>query len=219
MPNNEYMTPEIGNVITMLTQSCNDLTRQDLIRGITAKTQEWVQGDPELADILLENNKTLEACIRYVTEKAAFVIAKNINSMLASDVERLPRTKIQGKDATMAGGAISDEQVYKWAQEYYYDPKAEPKDFKKEAEQKAEAAKRKAEQDKAAAAKKAKADKNGKNKEKNTATKNTAAPKADGDGKETPPASAPTGVSKDIKPIVGGVQTSLFGAEPDAEAA
>ncbi len=106
MPTNEYMTPEIGSVVAMLTQSCNDLTRQDLIRGITAKTQEWVQGDPELADILLENNKTLEGCVRYVTEKAAFVIAKNITAMREADVEKLPRTKIQGKDATMAGGAI-----------------------------------------------------------------------------------------------------------------
>ncbi len=79
MPTNEYMTPEIGSVVAMLTQSCNDLTRQDLIRGITAKTQEWVQGDPELADILLENNKTLEGCVRYVTEKAAFVISPRIS--------------------------------------------------------------------------------------------------------------------------------------------
>ncbi len=219
MPTNEYMTPEIGSVVAMLTQSCNDLTRQDLIRGITAKTQEWVQGDPELADILLENNKTLEGCIRYVTEKAAFVIAKNINAMREVDIEKLPRTKIQGKDATMAGGAVSDEQVYKWAQEYYYDPKAEPRDFVKEAEQKAEAAKRKVEQDKAAAERKAKADKKEKSKAKTGASKNTAAAKTDGDGKETPPATVPTGISKDIKPIVGGAQTSLFGEEPDAEAA
>jgi hypothetical protein len=219
MPNNEYMTPEIGNVISMLNQSCNNLTRQDLIRGITAKTQEWVQGDPELADILGEGSKTLEGCVRYVTEKAAFVIAKNINAMLDADIKKLPRAKIQGKEATMAGGAISDEEVYKWAQEYYYDPKAEPKDFVKEAEQKAEAAKRKAEQDKAAADKKAKADKNGKNKTKNAAAKNTAAPKTDSNSEKNPPDTVPTGISKDVKPIVGGVQTSLFGEAPDAEAA
>ncbi len=223
MPNNEYMTPEIGNVIAMLTQNCNDLTREDLIRGITAKTQEWVQGDPELADILLENNKTLEACVRYVTEKAAFVIAKNINSMLGADIERLPRAKIQGKDATMAGGAISDEQVYKWAQEYYYDPKAEPRDFKREAEEKAEAAKRAAENAKLNAEKQAakKATK-GKGKTK-TATAAQAASTndtdKDGNGEEKPPATVPTGISKDIKPIVGGAQTSLFGDQPEADAA
>jgi hypothetical protein len=211
MPNIEYMTPEIGSVVAMLTQSCNDLTRQDLVRGITAKTQEWVQGDPELADILQEGKKSLEECVRYVTEKAAFVIAKNINSMLGAEVERLPRAKIQGRDATMAGGAIADEQVYKWAQEYYYDPEARPKDFKKEAEQKAEATKRKAEQEKASSTKKAK--KNGK--AQNTATTSETV----GDGGEKQVSSTPTGASKDIKPIVGGVQTSLFGSATDADAA
>jgi len=81
MSTNEFMTPEIGKVIPMLTQSCDDLTRQALIKGLTQKTQEWVEGDPELADILLEGKKTLEECVRYVTEKAACVVAKNINSM------------------------------------------------------------------------------------------------------------------------------------------
>jgi len=59
MPN-EYMTPEIGKVIPMLMQTCDDLTRNALIRGLTQKTQEWVEGDPELADIILEG-KEMEA--------------------------------------------------------------------------------------------------------------------------------------------------------------
>ena len=147
MPN-EYMTPEIGKVIPMLTQTCDDLTRQALVRGLTEKTQEWVEGDPELADVLLSGDKTLENCVRYVTEKAACVISKNINSMLNAELENLPKMKIQGKDAAMAGGAIDAEQVFKWAQEYYYTPDAKPTDFKKEAERKTAAAKAKAEADK-----------------------------------------------------------------------
>jgi len=76
MPTNAYITPEIGKVIPMLSQTCDELTRQALIRGLTEKTKEWTLGDPELADILLEGKKTLEECVRYVTEKAACVIAK-----------------------------------------------------------------------------------------------------------------------------------------------
>ena len=145
-----YMTPEISKVIPMLSQTCDDLTRQALIRGITQKTQEWVEGDPELADILLEGNKTLEECVRYVTEKAACIVAKNINSMLNAELEQLPKMKIQGREATMAGGAIDAEQVFAWAQEYYYTPDVRPTDFKAEAKRKADEAKRKAEAKKSA---------------------------------------------------------------------
>ena len=223
MPTNEYMTPEIGNVIDMLNQSCNDLTRQALIHALTKKTQEWVQGDPELADILVEGKKTLEGCIRYVTEKAATIIAKNVNSMLNAEFEKLPRMKIQDREVTGAGGAIEDEQVYKWAQEYYYDPKAEPRDFKREAEEKAEAAKRAAENAKLNAEKQAaKKTTKGKNKTKTATAAQTASTNdtdKDGNGEEKPPATVPTGISKDIKPIVGGAQTSLFGDQPEADAA
>jgi len=155
MPINEYMTPEIGKVIPLLSQTCDELTRQALIRAITKKTQEWVEGDPELADILLEGTKTLEECVRYVTEKAACVIAKNINATLNAEFSQLPKMTIQGNEATMAGGAVDDEQVYGWAQEYYYDPNAKPTDFKEEAKRKADAAAREAERKKADAAKKA----------------------------------------------------------------
>jgi hypothetical protein len=219
MPTNEYMTPETEQVMAVLTQSCDELTRQALVRGITAKTKEWVQGDPELLDILQEGKKTLEECVRYVTEKAAFVIAKNINAMRAADIEQLPRAKIQGRAATMAGGAIDDEQVYKWAMEYYYDPDAKPRDFIKEAKDKEAAAKRKAEQDKSAAARKATADKKAKDKGKTVAT-SSAAPVAstgtsDGEGEKQ----TPTELPKELGNADSGEQMSMFGSAPDTAAA
>lgn len=220
MPNTtEYMTPEIGSAIAMLTQSSNDMMRQALIRRLTEKTQEWVQGDPELADILLEGNKTLEGCIRYVTEKAACIIQKNVNAMMNAEFEKLPRMKIQDREVTGAGGAIEAEQVYKWAQEYYYNPEAEPRDFKREAEEKAKAAKRAADTAKTNADKQAaKNKKKGKGPASNQSTA-TATTGAGGNGGEKQPDSVPIGASKDIKPIVGGEQTSLFGSAPDKAAA
>jgi len=206
MPTNEYMTPEIGKVIPILTQTCDDLTRQALIKGLTQKTQEWVEGDPELADILLSGDKTLEECVRYVTEKAACVVAKNINSMLGAELEQLPKMKIQGKDATMAGGAIDAEQVYAWAQEYYYDPNAKPTDFKAEAKRKADAAKREAERKKAEADKKTKAGKKG---AKKADVKAESKSDADTDT-ETPASAKDEAVEKNsAEPME---QTSLFGS-------
>jgi hypothetical protein len=216
MPN-EYMTPEIGRVIPMLSQTCNDLTRQALIRGITEKTQEWVEGDPELADILLEGKKTLEECVRYVTEKAACVIAKNVNSMLNAELENLPKMKIQGRDATMAGGAIDAEQVYKWAQEYYYTPDAKPTDFKKEAEQKKENAKREAERKKNEAARKAKADKKGAKKPDVKATTTATDTDAETDDEDDADDEETAGSSQDEAKAKEDIeQFSLFGSEQNA---
>jgi hypothetical protein len=216
MPN-EYMTPEIGQVIPMLMQTCDDLTRNSLIKGLTQKTQEWVEGDPELADILLEGKKTLEECVRYVTEKAACVVSKNINSMLNAELGNMPKMKIQGRDATMAGGAIDAEQVFEWAQEYYYDPKAKATDFKKEAENKAAAAKREAERNKTEAAKKVKdAKKTGANK---TAPKATTTAKAesntdaDADSEQSDDSQDE---SEEIKAEESVEQFSLFGSDAKA---
>ena len=154
MPATEYMTTEISKVIPMLSQSCDELTRHALIRGLTQKTQEWACGDPELADILLDGKKTLEECVRYVTEKAACVVSKNLNAMLNAELSELPKMRIQGREATMAGGAIDAEQVYQWAQEYYYNPDVNPTDFKAEAKRKAGEAKKNAEKKEAGITKK-----------------------------------------------------------------
>ena len=201
MSTNEFMTPEIGKVIPMLTQTCDDLTRQALIKGLTQKTQEWVTGDPELADILLEGKKTLEECVRYVTEKAACVVATNINSMLNAELEQLPKEKIQGRDATMAGGAIDADQVFAWAQEYYYTPDAKPTDFKAEAKRKSDAAKAKQEADKKKAGAKKSAGKKGAAK----ATDKKTEVKAAGQPDSSEEAAEDTGTPDEVE------QTSLFG--------
>jgi len=213
MPTNEYMTTEIEQVIPMLDQTCDDLVKQVLVRSLTQKTKEWVAGDPELADILLEGSKTLEECVRFVTEKAALVISKNINAMKAADVKKLPKVKIQGMDATMAGGAIDDEQVYAWAQEYYYNPDAKPKDFVAEAERKrkADEAKREAERKKADA-----------NNKKKTAGKKGAAKVATSEkaatGSSQSGSSTETDTAKDDAEGFG-EQMSMFEPPPGADAA
>lgn len=208
MPTNEYMTPEISKVIPMLAQTCDELTRQTLIRAITEKTQEWTTGDPELADILLEGKKTLEECVRYVTEKAAVVVAKSLNSLMSAEFENFPKMQIQEQEATMAGGAVDSDQVFEWAQEYYYTPDAKPIDFKKEAEKKAADAKRAAEK-KAADAKKAAANAK-KNKNNATPKDNTAEPDKNTDTGTGSPADSSKGAAKDKNAMDGGEQISMF---------
>lgn len=117
---NGYLTPEIEKAVIQLAQSCDDLTRQVLIRELTKKTQEWCKGDPELAEILLEGKKSLEGCVKYVLEQAALVVAKNVASMPKADLDALPVQTINGRKATMAGSAVSDEQAFQWAHDYYY---------------------------------------------------------------------------------------------------
>lgn len=218
MPINEYMTQEISKVIPMLTQTCTELTRQTLIRALTEKTQEWVEGDPELADVLLEGKKTLEECVRYVTEKAAVVAAKNVNAMLEAEFSELPKMKVRGSEVPMAGAAVDSEQVFKWAQEYYYTPDAKPTDFKKEAERKAEAAKKAAED--------AKKKNNATKKKAGTTKKDTVNnnDKTDDAGagvesgeKQQPDTSK--GAAKDKNAMDGGEQISMFGSLRTADAA
>lgn len=115
-----YLTPEIEKAVVQLAQTCDDLTRQVLIRELTRKTQEWCKGDPELAEILLEGKKSLESCVKYVLEQAARVVAKNVSAMPKVDLDTLPTQMIDGKKATMAGNAVSAEQAFQWARDYYY---------------------------------------------------------------------------------------------------
>ena len=116
----DYLSPEIEKVIPKLSEMCDTLIRQDLIRALTAKTQEWCEGDPELAEAILDGEKTLEGCIKYVLEQAAAVIAKNIAAMPKAELDALPTETINGQKATMAGGMISDERTYEFARDYYY---------------------------------------------------------------------------------------------------
>jgi hypothetical protein len=117
---NGYLTPEIGQAVAQLAQTCDDLTRQVLIRELTKKTQEWCQGDPELADVILEGKKSLEGCVKYVLEQAAAIVAKSVAAMPKEEVDMLPTQTINGKKATMAGGCVAAEQAFQWAQDYYY---------------------------------------------------------------------------------------------------
>lgn len=120
---NDYLTPGIGKVIPLLAQNCEELVRQELIRCLTQKTQEWCEGDPELAETILDGKKTLSGCVRYVLEQAAAYIAKNVAAMPKEEFDALPTQDIGGRKATMAGGMVSDEKAYEWARDYYYKAK------------------------------------------------------------------------------------------------
>lgn len=126
-----YLTQEIAQVIPMLTQSCEDLIRQELIRALTVKTQEWCEGDPELAELILDKKKSLEGCVRYVMGKAAEFIAKTVSAMTQEEVDALPKQTINGRTATMAGGAVGEDKAYEWAKDYYYTAKESDHDVKK----------------------------------------------------------------------------------------
>lgn len=117
---NSYLSPSIEEVIPLLMQTCDDLTKEVLIRELTRHTQELCVGDPELAEAILEGKKTLPECVRFVLEKAAAVVAKNVEAMTKGDFESLPKKTVRGKSAQMAGSAISTEDAFKWADQYYY---------------------------------------------------------------------------------------------------
>lgn len=116
----EYLSPSIGMVIPQLEQACEDLIRQSLIRSLTDYTKQLCEYDPELADILLEGTKTLPRCVRYVMEKAQKAAAQQLEAMTAEEVSALQQVKVRDRSAQLMGVAISDEQVYQWAQKYYY---------------------------------------------------------------------------------------------------
>ena len=120
----DYLTPEIGKVIPQLAQTCEDLVRQDLIRCLTSKTQEWCEGDPELAEKILEGKKTLPGCVKYVLEKAAALLTKKVEAMPKDEINALPTQTINGNRASLAGGMVDDETVYGWARDYYYKEEA-----------------------------------------------------------------------------------------------
>lgn len=116
----EYLSPSIGMVMPQLEQACDDLIRQSLIRALTDYTKQLCEFDPELADILLEGMKTLPRCVRYVLEKAQAVAANQLEAMTEQEVSNLQQVTLRGRTATMVGAAVSDEQVFQWAQKYYY---------------------------------------------------------------------------------------------------
>jgi len=169
----EYLSPSIGMVIPQLEQACEDLIRQSLIRSLTDYTKQLCEYDPELADILLEGKKTLPRCIRYVMEKAQNAAAQQLESMAEEEVSALQEVKVRDQTARMMGVAISDEQVYQWAQKYYYGGAEEEPSKITETAKTADASKKKG---KASA-------KPGKEKE-------TAKPKETASQKETAPAEA-----------------------------
>lgn len=120
MTPDDFLTPDIGVVVSMLAQSFDDMTRQNLARFITEKTAVWVKGDPELAEKIKSEKKTLEGCVRYALEQAATTVAKNIAAMPEFEFKNMPKRNIQGKQATMAGSAVGQDQVEAWAYAYYY---------------------------------------------------------------------------------------------------
>lgn len=126
----EYLSPSIGQVMPQLDQLCEELIRQSLINALTDYTKQLCEYDPELADILLEEKKTLPRCIRYVTEQAQKAAAKQAETKTAKEMAELSQVKIQGQTASVMGIAVSDQEVYGWAKAYYYGgDKVEPTDF------------------------------------------------------------------------------------------
>ncbi len=187
-----YLTPEIEKVIPMLSQTCDDLIRQELIRALTAKTQEWCEGDPELAELILEKKKSLEGCVRYVMGKAAEFIAKNISAMSEEEIKALPKQTINGQTASMAGGVVGDDQAYEWAKEYYYNVKESDQDASK--------------------AKATAADTIKKNDKKAAGKKSSAKPDSDTKFEATPKAGDVAPETKDFGKIENPVQMNLFAA-------
>ena len=120
---NDYLTPDIAKVIPLLAQTRDVLIKQDLISALTQKTQEWCEGDPELAEAILDGKKSLEGCVKYVMEQAAATISKNVAAMPQAEIDALPSQIINGQRAFMAGGTIGDDEAYNWARDYYYKPK------------------------------------------------------------------------------------------------
>lgn len=117
---NSYLSPSVEQVLPFLAQTCDELTKQVLIRELTRHTEDLCKGDPDLADTILEGKKTLPDCVRYVLEQAAKVVAKNIDAMTEAEFKILATQQVRGKKATMAGAAVSAEDAFKWASEYYY---------------------------------------------------------------------------------------------------
>ena len=126
----DYLSPSIAMVIPQLEQTCDELTRQALIRSLTDYTKQLCESDPELADILLEEKKTLPRCLRYVLEQAQKSVAKSVEAMTEAEFHALDEVQVRGQKAVMAGAAVGEEQVFAWAKDYYYggdqvEPKAE----------------------------------------------------------------------------------------------
>ncbi len=115
-----FLSPSVAQVIPLLAQTCDELTKQALIRELTKYTEELCKGDPDLADTILEGKKTLQGCVRYVLEQAAKVVAKNVEAMTEKEFDTLGKTQVRGKKAAMAGGMVGSEDVFKWADMYYY---------------------------------------------------------------------------------------------------
>ena len=115
-----FLSPSVAQVIPLLAQTCDELTKQALIRELTKYTEDLCKGDPDLADTILEGKKTLQGCVRYVLEQAAKVVAKNVEAMTEKEFDALGKTQVRGKKAAMAGGMVGSEDVFKWAELYYY---------------------------------------------------------------------------------------------------
>ncbi len=115
-----FLSPSVEQVIPLLAQTCDELTRQALIRELTKHTEELCKGDPDLADTILEGKKTLQGCVRYVLEQAAKVVAKNVEAMTEKEFDALGKVQVRGKKAAMAGGMVGSEEALGWATDYYY---------------------------------------------------------------------------------------------------
>lgn len=132
MNNLQYLSPSIAMVMPKLDEQLDHLTQEALKKGIASYIKKLCESDPELADIIMEEKKTLPRCIRYVLEKAQQYVVNNVEAMVEQEYKQLEDKQVRGVMATMAGAAIPDEQMYQWAKDYLYGgPSVEPSDAKK----------------------------------------------------------------------------------------
>lgn len=197
----QYISPSVAMVFPKIDKCLDIMTQEALKKGIADYTKKLCQSDPELADILLEGKKTLPRCIRYVLEQAQQHVATNVEAMLEEEFKQLGQTKVRGAMATMAGAAVPDEQIYKWAKDYYYGgASVEPKDVKKTTTTAKTGGKKKSD------------DKSGKtNDAAKTKTKKNGSTGEAKDSGGKPASAAATGTAKNSPAMDGGTQITLDG--------
>lgn len=116
----DFLSPAVGQILPVLAQAQENLIREMLVRELTRHTEELCMGDPELAEIMLEGKKSLPGCVRYVLEQAAKKAAVKLDAMPDEEFKELPKQEAHGRSATVAGVALSSEDVFQLANDYYY---------------------------------------------------------------------------------------------------
>lgn len=144
----EWMVPceDVENFITGKRYVLVEIEIEDKVYATAEeklREEMWILKDRDFADILsqhlinkckddffsslvLQQHKTLHKCLNYVMEQAYQIAEKKYEEK---------KEEVQGRDQNVAL-ALSEVQVYKWAEEYYLLDDAETEAKKKEEEKK-----------------------------------------------------------------------------------